>query len=845
MVDTTPVIEVSSNTLTIEADGKVKGNPIEVTVNKYVTGPLTVVISDQDTPWLSSAAVVEGKLVVEATQNKTTNEHTAKITLSYTGAESVVITATQEAAEAGAKMTIDFEQETTAYTEWEFTNMTSGQSGDITAHSGDCYGTTGQKTSASITTKAKVDKPQSLTFYVTKQSTNTTASTWKVQVSNNGSSWTDVVSQDATSMDKGTWVEVTADLKTYSDVYVRIYYTGSTAVRDIDDVKLVYHTVASLVISGEATKKVYKVGDSFETTGLTVKATYTDNSEKDVTADAEWTVTPATLALNTTSVSVVASFGGVSTEPKQIDGIKVTEAAALNSISVKTAPTKVTYKEGEKFDPAGLVITRNYSDATSDDYSYDGHESEFAFSPALDAALTTTNNKVTITYKEKSVDQEITVEDTSLKTMDEIFAAATKAGSTATSVKIKFTDCVVTGVKGSTNAYLTDANGTKGLIIYTSGHGFEVGDKLNGKVDCKVQLYNGSAELTELKSTTTGLTVTKDGTVTPQTISIANLSGVNTGAVISFSKLSYDGTNFTDGTDKIKPYNTFMALPTFDKAKKYNITGVFIQYNTTSAQTKEIAPRTEDDIEEIEVPYIKATPSKTSVAADGETIEVTVVTNVTTGWTASSNNANFVISDKTDGSFKVVVSKNEDTEKGREATITVKATGATDATFTLTQSKAGGGAEEYKLVSALTDISEGTYCIAAFYNSKYYTVPNTTISQQTFTCTEATVTNDVITLPNGAGVFEFISAGTNSFYIYNTNLKKYLVATGSKKFGYVDKDATNYGYWTFSTVTSGGFSGKFSVTHSSKTHYMRAYENSVRCYDSTSNNGVYLFKKSN
>lgn len=690
IVDTTPVIEVSSNTLTIEADGKVKGNPIEVTVNKYVTGPLTVVISDQDTPWLSSAAVVEGKLVVEATQNKTANVHTAKITLSYTGAESVVITATQEAAEIGAKMTIDFEQETTAYTEWEWNGMTSKQKDDkkIIAHSGSYYGTTGGKASAFIKTKSPI-KPQSLTFYVSKQSTNTSTSTWKVQVSANGTDWTDVKEQDATSMSQGEWVEVTVDLKTYSDVYVRIYYTGSTAVRNIDDVKLVYHKVASLAISGEATKKDYKVGDSFEPTGLTVKATYTDGSEKDVTADAEWTVTPATLALNTTSVSVVASFGGVSTEPKQIDGIKVTEAAALNTISVKTAPTKVTYKEGEKFDPAGLVITRNYSDATSDDYSYDGHESEFAFSPDLTTALATTDNKVTITYKEKSVDQEITVEDTSLKTMDEIFAAATKAGSTATSVKIKFTDCVVTGVKGSNNAYLTDANGTKGLIIYGKDHGFEAGDKLNGKVDCKVQLFNGSAELTELKSTTTGLTVTKDGTVTPQTISIANLSGVNTGAVISFSKLSYDGTNFTDGTNSLQPYNTFMTLPTFDKTKKYNITGVFIQYNTT----KEIAPRTEADIEEIEVPYITATPSKTSVAAAGETISVTVATNVDSGWTVESSDAtNFAIQNKTADSFEVKVSENTNTESGREATITVKAAGADNATFKLTQGKKSSGA---------------------------------------------------------------------------------------------------------------------------------------------------------
>lgn len=41
-------------------------------------------------------------------------------------------------------------------------------------------------------------------------------------------------------MTKGTWVEVTQDLSSYSNVYVRIYYTGSTAIRNIDDVKLVY-----------------------------------------------------------------------------------------------------------------------------------------------------------------------------------------------------------------------------------------------------------------------------------------------------------------------------------------------------------------------------------------------------------------------------------------------------------------------------------------------------------------------------------------------------------------------------------------------------------------------------
>ena len=444
-------------------------------------------------------------------------------------------------------------------------------------------------------------------------------------------------------------------------------------------------TLSSVEVSGTPDKVEYKAGDSFEVDGLVATAVYSNNNRVNVTNDVQWTVNPAgALEAGTTSVSVVATYGEVPSSAYPIN-ITVTNVT-FNGISIKTAPNKVTYTEGDLFDPAGLVINKNYSDSSVEDVAYSGNEEDFSFSPELNASLKVSDDKVTIFYQGKSVEQAITVnEKPAVSTMDDIFTAANAAGSTATDIKVNFTDCVVTGVKGS-NAYLTDANGTKGLIIYATDHGFNVGDKLNGKVDCYVQLYNGASELTGLKSTTTGLTVTKDGTVTPQTISIANLSGINTGAVISFSKLSYDGANFTDGTNSIQPYGAFMTLPTFDKAKKYNITGVFIQYKTT----KEIAPRTEADIEEIEVPYINAAPAKSIAAAAGETISVTVETNVASWTVESSDPTNFAISGKTTNSFNVVVAENTDTQNDREATITVKAEGAEDAVFTLKQVKKGG-----------------------------------------------------------------------------------------------------------------------------------------------------------
>ena len=45
-------------------------------------------------------------------------------------------------------------------------------------------------------------------------------------------------------MSKGSWVEVKQSLSSYTNVYVRIAYSGTTAVRNIDDISLTYSTAA-------------------------------------------------------------------------------------------------------------------------------------------------------------------------------------------------------------------------------------------------------------------------------------------------------------------------------------------------------------------------------------------------------------------------------------------------------------------------------------------------------------------------------------------------------------------------------------------------------------------------
>lgn len=152
---------------------------------------------------------------------------------------SAVASATYTIVQPIAGYEIDFEYESNLYTDWTFTNMESQQTDAIEAHGGDSYGTTGGKQTASVATNTVIATPYTLTCYVSKTTNNTTSSTWYIQVSTDGNSWTDVETTSATDMTKGEWKEFTANLSQYSNVYVRVYYNGSTAVRAIDDLTLV------------------------------------------------------------------------------------------------------------------------------------------------------------------------------------------------------------------------------------------------------------------------------------------------------------------------------------------------------------------------------------------------------------------------------------------------------------------------------------------------------------------------------------------------------------------------------------------------------------------------------
>ena len=203
----------------------------------------------------------------------------------------------------------------------------------------------------------------------------------------------------------------------------------------------------------------------------------------------------------------------------------------------------------------------------------------------------------TLTY-EGAEDKTVTVTQAAAPvvytTIPDLFAAAT---STSTPVAITFNNWVISAVKGS-NAYLTD-NAGNGLIIYQSGHDFNVNDVLSGTASCNLVTYQGSAELTALTASTEGLTVTAGGTVTEQNIAINELGGVNTGALLAYENLTYNGTALVDADNNaIEPYSTLYSY-TFEADKVYNVKGIYKQYTTNTQDKKQILPRSADDIEEV------------------------------------------------------------------------------------------------------------------------------------------------------------------------------------------------------------------------------------------------------
>ena len=178
---------------------------------------------------------------------------------------------------------------------------------------------------------------------------------------------------------------------------------GSSGHRRFQTIAVTYEKEAeapilsSLSISGTPTLTEYYVGDTPSAEGLTVIATYSDNTTDDVTASATWTFEPATIEKNTTSITIRADYGGKwNEETYNISTMSIanTESTAY---SVAVACNRIDYGKGlaEEVYVKGTVSRIESYEATSGSITYwisdDGTTTSQQF--MCDGGLDTGNGK--------------------------------------------------------------------------------------------------------------------------------------------------------------------------------------------------------------------------------------------------------------------------------------------------------------------------------------------------------------------------------------------------------------------------------------------------------------------
>ena len=251
-------------------------------------------------------------------------------------------------------------------------------------------------------------------------SKNGSVTEYKVQVSDDGTNWTDAGSGTWTT-DYGWKLAEFNQPVTTKHVRLKAVHTyadsGNDKFMSASEIRL-RKAVDTTDISGATVTVPAK---------LTVDQVDADHPATFATKDVTVTLGDATLrygvdylldyAGNTAVGKATVTVRGIdkySGTVAKTFTIELKDAPApkptLTSVSVKTKPSKLTYVVDGTFDPAGLVLQLNYDDDSTGTVTWNTQTAgDFTFKPALDAKLKVTDKTVTVTYQGKSAVIDITV----------------------------------------------------------------------------------------------------------------------------------------------------------------------------------------------------------------------------------------------------------------------------------------------------------------------------------------------------------------------------------------------------------------------------------------------------
>ena len=150
--------------------------------------------------------------------------------------------------------------------------------------------------------------------------------------------------QDGANFDAMSDVEVGASVVVYGNV--KKYGTTYEFDKNSSLVEYNRNTLSSISISGDPNRVTYEEGESFDWTGLTVTAIFTDENTVDVTNSTTWTVEPDVLTMETTSVTVTATYK----DKVATKDIPVSVSKALPKVTIDLSTDETTTATTEKLE---------------------------------------------------------------------------------------------------------------------------------------------------------------------------------------------------------------------------------------------------------------------------------------------------------------------------------------------------------------------------------------------------------------------------------------------------------------------------------------------------------------
>ena len=180
---------------------------------------------------------------------------------------------------------------------------------------------------------------------------------------------------------------------------VTVNYGGKTATFtvNVQDV-----TLSGIAIASNPTKTSYFVGDTLDTTGLKLTATYNNGTTQTITSG--FTCTPT--ALSTAGAqTVTVNYGG-----KAATFTVNVQDVTLSGIAIASNPTKTSYYVGDTLDTTGLKLTATYNNGTTQTIT-----SGFTCTPT--ALSTAGAQTVTVNYGGKTATFTVNVQDVTLSSV--------------------------------------------------------------------------------------------------------------------------------------------------------------------------------------------------------------------------------------------------------------------------------------------------------------------------------------------------------------------------------------------------------------------------------------------